>query len=105
MYEKTIANKEAIGSAKIKPANLGYWPASQLEKAITRAAKKILVIKIIKLNLLWQIKFNYKVLIISIAIFFDLPWYFISFMLSKLDLSLPTITNPIIPKVLWGVHQ
>ena len=24
MYEKTIANKEAIGSAKIKPANLGY---------------------------------------------------------------------------------
>ena len=33
-YEKTIAIKEAMGSAMIKPAILGYWPANQLEKAI-----------------------------------------------------------------------
>ena len=51
-YEKIIAIKDAIGSAMIKPAILGYWPANQLEKAIIEPANKILIKKIIKLNLL-----------------------------------------------------
>ena len=41
----------------------------------------------------------------SLAIFFDLPRYFIFFISSKFDLLLPTTTKPIIPMPLWGVHQ
>ena len=37
--------------------------------------------------------------------FFDLAKNFIFFISSKFDLSFPTITNPIIPIFLWGVHQ
>ena len=47
----------------------------------------------------------YNELISSSAIFFDLPKYFIFFISSKLDLSSPTITKPIIPMPLCGVHQ
>ena len=39
------------------------------------------------------------------AIFFDLPRNFTFFIESRLDKSLSTTTKPIMPIVLWGVHQ
>ena len=47
----------------------------------------------------------YKEFIKSGTIFLDLPTNLIDLIASKLDLSLPTTTNPIIPMPLCGVHQ
>ena len=44
-YTNAIAIKDAMGKAIIKPAILGYWPASQEEKAIIKPASKVLNIK------------------------------------------------------------
>tara|TARA_Y100001954_G_scaffold16152_1_gene15171 strand:+ start:196 stop:414 length:219 start_codon:yes stop_codon:yes gene_type:complete len=46
-YEKAIARILAIGRAIINPDNSGFFPESQLAKAITNAAKITLKAKII----------------------------------------------------------